>query len=193
MRDDISLPLVYNASGADSDFLSRLKKRAAKNFKWTREQSLQDSTYLAYWLAFFGQEDDALALCDFLVQVEFSGNYRHWSWIEGCLALGARLRRRQGDTEGAGDYVDRIRNQQFVADRLKGVLLQNYNRAVNSAIELASKSDERDARILVAKELCVMIELGGSSEKARDEIEAQFRENQARLMTLVDAPRGSTR
>ncbi len=56
--------------------MARMKDRAAKNFRWTAKRPLEDAMYLAYWSYVFGRDDDALQVCEFLSQFQFSGDYK---------------------------------------------------------------------------------------------------------------------
>ncbi len=185
----IELPRVFDVENDTNEFLVRMKRRAAKNFKWSREPSLRAAADLAYWLHLFHRDDDALELCEFLSAFEFADNFRHWSWVENALALGARLHRQRGNTQAAVACVDRIRQTRFVEDRLSGALLdENYGRLLDHALREGTPADERNSRLIYIAEVCVMNELGGSETYPPSVLEALYKENAARLRELVDAP-----
>ena len=187
----VDLPPEFDPEIETDDFLIRMKRRASKNFKGTREPSLAAAAYLAYWLHLFHRNDDACAVCAFLSQFEFTGDHRRWSWIANALALGARLHRLHGDPAIASANTARILAADFVERRLSGALLNdNYRRAVDFAVREGTPADERDARLIYIAEICVMNELGGSDVCPPDSLEQLYQENAARLRELVGAPAG---
>ena len=186
------LPAVFNSQGEPVKFMARMKDRAAKNFRWTAKRPLEDAMYLAYWSYVFGRNDDALQVCEFLSQFQFSGDYNLWTWIEASLALEARLLRTFGRQQKAAECVARIRATGFVEARLDGVLLSGKERNIGYAVSDGDKIRERNWRAIMMTELCVVIELGGSQELPVQRLEVMFQENVLRLQELVGAYQSTT-
>jgi hypothetical protein len=180
-------PKAFDSQHEPVKFLARMKSRAANNFKWTVSRSLEDAMYLAYWCHVFGRDEEALEVCEFLSAFEFAGNYNLWSWIEGSLALHARLLRGRDDPKAAVACTQRIRAAGFVEGRLSGSLLNNYQRNIGAAVNEQDKPRERDWRAVLAKELCTIIELGGSQTLPVQKAELMYQENLAHLQALVAA------
>ena len=171
--------------------MARIKRRAAKDFRWTRAVCLQSVMFLAYWLHVFGRNDEALEVCRFLAQAEFTGNYHLWGSVEWALALQARLLRHQGLPDEAAKCVDRIRSTGFLETRLDGGILQKYERDVQAALDDAtstSKPREQGWRILSLAETCILIELGGSSILPVTALEERHFANVQRLREMATLP-----
>lgn len=182
-------PKAFDPQHEPVKFLARMKSRAANNFKWTVSRSLEDAMYLAYWCHMFGRDDEALEVCEFLSTFEFAGNHSLWTWIEGSLALYARLLRGRNDQGAVGVCIQRIRAAGFVESRLSGLLLDSHQRNIGFAVSDGDKPRERDWRAVFAKELCTVIELGGSKLLPAQKAELLYQENLARLQELVGVPK----
>jgi len=183
------LPPVFNSQGEPVKFMARIKDRAAKDFRWTAKRPLEDAMYLAYWSFVFGRSDDALQVCEFLAQFEFSGDYNLWTWIEASLALEARLLRALRRKQEAAECIARVRTAGLVEERLDGVLLTRYQRNVSDTFSDGNRTRERDWRAIMLTELCVIVELGGSQQSPVQPLEVMFQENVSRLQELVGAPK----
>lgn len=184
------LPPAFLDEAEPHKFLSRLKKRASKNFKLTKSSSLENAFVLAYWLYVFGRDDEALEVCRFLGQVEFAGNFNIWSWVEKTLALQSRIVRLRGNKEESRRCVERIETACVVEARLKGSLLDGENGrrdCVRLATESGDKTDERDCRHLLLSELTYVIEVGRPSWMAVRKLENEYSENLVRLREIVGA------
>ena len=182
----MTLPPVFDSDGEPVKFMARVKNRAAKNFRWTSMRPLENAMYLAYWSYVFDRNEDALQVCEFLSLFQFSGNYNLWTWIEHSLALEARLLRSSNKHQEAADCVARIRAAGFVETRLDGSLLTGKDRNINDAVADGNKTRERDWRVLLMIELCVLIELGGSQQLPIGQLEYRLQENLVQLQRLVD-------
>ena len=184
--EQVSLPPTLLSAEDSGSFLSRVKARAAKRFRWTSAAALRDVTEAAYWLHVFRRDAEALEVCEFQGHYEFAGNYFLWTQVEFALALQARLLRKRRKRTRATVCVRRLRDAGFVEDRLKGSMLDR-----NSALKLALKQGdamaEREARLGRLEELCFIIELGGSKALPAAEAEADYSQNLARLRELAGA------
>lgn len=179
----IELPGAFNAETEQIKFLQGLKKKAAKNFSFTRMDALFTTHDLAYALYVFGRADECIEVCVTAARVEFNGNFNIWSPVETTLALYARVMGERNDKDKAKAAMDRVRAAGFVEARLAGELLSD--REIQDAMNEGDKTGERDWRLGRMSELCFMKELGGSSAFPVDKIDKLFMENLAALRTLL--------
>lgn len=193
--DAVKLPIVFNSEGEPSKFLARLKRRASKCFRWTHRRSLEESMLLAYWLYVFGEDANALEVCQFLTQAQLTVERRHWPYIEGSLSLLSRLLRSQGQNDEAAECIEPIRtiiNETFSPGvpeaRLAGAFLRRDEGSLEGALTDATgmgRLMERSARESMLVELCTLIELGGSLTLPVSVLEEKFEENLCRLKELA--------
>ncbi|MBB6049857.1 DUF6707 family protein [Armatimonas rosea] len=181
----ICLPNSFDAVGDTSPFMARMKHRASKDFRWSTSRALEDAMYLAYWSYVFQRDQDALETCTFLTQYAFADNHKLWGWVERTLALQARLLHSVGETELARACIERIRVAGFVEARLEGRLTSGYQRNIAHTQSDGRKTSERDWRAIYATELCVLIELGGSSVLPVAQLEELWQENLSWLRACV--------
>ena len=182
----ICMPDAFDADDESNKFLQRAKKRAAKDFKWTKTSSVRDASELAFWLHLFERDDEATEVAQFLEQFEFTGDYTIWSYVEGALALLARYERVNGKKGRHKALVKRIRDTGFVDARLEeGNLLAMYEDRVSQV--LGDKTSERNERVILIGELCTLRELGGSRRLPTDELEQRYTESYERLRELIGA------
>jgi len=149
---------------------------------------------LAYGCFIFGKEEQAMEVCEFLQQYQFMGDYSRWGWIEGSLALYSRLLRKHGKLEHATVCVDRIQATGFQKSRLSRTppnIMTSIEQNVKVAQEDNDHLRERDWRIVLLKEQCTVIEMGGSTDLPQTEAEAMFQSNLTRIKELVGALPGS--
>ncbi len=176
---------VLDADHEGNEYLGRMKQRIVKQFRWTSKWSLLDTADLAFLLYTLGREDEARKTAEFLAPYEFAGNFDLWSGVESALALLARIHRRRRPAR-ARACVARIREQQFVEDRLKGTLVRIYDSHVRTALAAGGKTREVESRLRLAEELCVVIELGGSKKLPVAAAEQAFRANLDRVRELIE-------
>jgi hypothetical protein len=183
-------PSAFDPKKETIPFLARMKKRAGKDFRWTRSRSLEAATLLAYWLHVFGKDDEALEVCAFVGQYEFAGNHDFWTWVESSLALQSRILRSRSQKEKSAQCIERIRAANFVQERLKGQLIYGENGYKVGAEDAQKEGDtklEQEWRIAMVQELTVLIELGGSKRLSPEKLEKEYKDNLARLRELVGA------
>lgn len=182
----MDLPAAFDAQSESVKFLARAKQRAAKSFSFTKSSALQYAADLAFWLYLFGREDEALEVCEFLGESEFSGRHDLWGWIEESLALQSRIQRYRRKKSQAEKCLNRIREVGFNSMRLKGGLLvgedgtAGFLDQIQNCLDDGNETGAREWRWMAIKELCWMIELGGSKkwsvQKAEKELQSQFAE-----------------
>jgi hypothetical protein len=183
MAEPVSLPEAFASDRESHEFLARVKKKASKNFRRTSAECLRNAGQLAFYLHALGRDEEALAVCRFLGQVQFDGNFNRWSPLETVLCLQARLARAQGNAEEAAESVRRVREAGFVAARLEGRLLDTE--PAERAARDGDKARERDFRLHVLDEVCFMSELGGSEAYPVATLERLHQETVERLRTLL--------
>ena len=64
MSQAVELPREMDPEGEPVKYLAQVKKRASKNFKWNRKQSLEEGAHLAFFLFVWGRTDEALAVAE---------------------------------------------------------------------------------------------------------------------------------
>ena len=84
---NVQFPPAFDGDRETAKFLARMKRRASKDFGWSCSRSLEDAMYLAYWLNVFGEDHQALDVCEFLGEAQFTGDTRLWTWIEGSPGI----------------------------------------------------------------------------------------------------------
>ncbi len=184
MNDPVNLPAAFDVRAESNAFLKRVKKRAATKFAFTKSTSMRDAEDVAFWLFVFRRNDEALEVCRFLSTYEFAGRFDLWNSVETSLALESRLLRAAGKKGAAKKCVDRIRAVGVLPMRLKGGLLIGEGGTAGSLDQVGyciaenRLADAREWRLMALKELCVMIELGGSKKwpiaRAEKEFQSQL-------------------
>ena len=182
----MNLPDAFDAQAESVGFLVRAKQRATQSFSFTKSSAMQNASDLAYWLGVFGRDDEALDVCEFLGEAEFTGRFDLWGAVEESLALQSRILRHRRKKGQAAKCLERIREVGFAPMRLKGGLLigedgtAGFLDQVQCSLEAGSQTGAREWRLMAIKELCWMIELGGSKkwsvQKAEEELQSQLAE-----------------
>jgi hypothetical protein len=195
MAERVTLPPAFDADQEAHPFLVRVKKKAAKDFRWSKAGCLENALRLAWWLFIFGKEEEALEVCRFLGQSEFKGNFNLWTWVELGLALQARLTRQRGLADEAERCRERIAAAGFAKGRLEGNLLDGAGGRRDCVRQAAASGDEtreRDWSAMALMELCFVIEMVGSNACPVAHLEQEFEQICARLRTLLDVPAPGT-
>lgn len=109
----IDKPLEYSTAFSiekeDNSFFSRKKQSILKHFSFTREREVEKVYFLAYWLHVFGRDEEAVTVCDFLLQKEWDGNHSIWYHIEHAIGLKYVIEKQVGKyTLEHFDYINRI-------------------------------------------------------------------------------------
>ena len=105
-----------------------LKKCSFKSAK-----DLGNVTELATWLYVFGHYDDAVAVCDILKDMEFTGNYTLWDQADYALCLKARILRKRGDEKEREELLKKVNEHRHpelygnLVDWYRGTLNENIN------------------------------------------------------------------
>lgn len=186
------MPPVFQGELEEIKPIARAKRKAAKDFKWTRRYSLEDTMLLAYWLYIFDRKSEAMEICRFLAQAQFTGDVLLWVYVEGSLALQARLLRHMNHQDEAKVCIKRIETVMIEAYepgtlefRLQGNVLESYETNANLTQRDMRKPDERIWHLQALIECCTLIELGGSAALPIDVLEEHVREHKARLREIA--------
>lgn len=91
----IESPLAYSQVFAyeneQSKFFARKKKSLCETFKFNVERSLDRMYGLAFWLHVYKRNEEAIVVCDFLMQKEFEensiDNVSHWYHVGKAIGL----------------------------------------------------------------------------------------------------------
>lgn len=184
-KDLVILPDVFNEQLESITLLKRIKKKVSNKFSFKRPTSLNEAETLAQWLYVFRKDEEALTVCKFLSQVEFTGNYSIWSVIERSLALESRLLRTKGQQQQSATCIKTINKVGFVQERIFGGLYERQSENVQYAIERKDLPGEKGWRIILLSELCFAIELRLSANSPIDELESKYQENLQTLRNIT--------
>lgn len=80
----------------DRKKVQSLCKKILKKCSFRSTADLSNITELASWLYVYGYNDEAIAVCDLLKDLEFTGNYSLWDKADYTMCLKARILREQG-------------------------------------------------------------------------------------------------
>lgn len=67
---------VFSTENEYDAFFLKLKQSIVKRFSFTIEREVEKVYLLAYWLHIFGRNEEAIIVCNFLLQKEYDGNKR---------------------------------------------------------------------------------------------------------------------
>lgn len=78
---------VFSIEKEYNTFFSRKKQSILRHFSFTREREVEKVYFLAYWLHVFGRDEEAITVCNFLLQKEYDGNNSIWYHIARAIGL----------------------------------------------------------------------------------------------------------
>lgn len=78
---------VFSFDKEENHFLRRKKRSIAEHFKFSVEREVEKVYSLAYWLHVFKRNQEAVTVCDFLLQKEYDGDLGIWYHIEKAIGL----------------------------------------------------------------------------------------------------------
>lgn len=117
MSQTVELPPEMDPESESVKYLAQIKKRASKNFKWSRKASLEEGSDLAFFLFVWGRTDEALAVAEFLAQKPFTG-HDTWYLTEMVNVLAAHIHRKRGEAAKAAPFLKRIHEVGYIDTRL---------------------------------------------------------------------------
>ena len=77
-----------------------LCKKILKKCSFKSKNDLVNVSDLATWLYIYEYYDEAIAVCDLLLDLEFTGNYTIWWHADYIACLKARILREKNITDG---------------------------------------------------------------------------------------------
>ena len=92
----------------DRKKVQSLCKKILKKCSFRSTADLSNITELASWLYVYGYNDEAIAVCDLLKDLEFTGNYSLWDKADYTMCLKARILREQGQLPQREELIDKI-------------------------------------------------------------------------------------
>lgn len=108
-------------------------KRILKKCSFKSSNDLSNVKQLAFWLYIYGYYDEAIAVCDLLKDMEFTGNYRIWDNADNAMCLKARILREQGRLPEREELLKRVNEHRHpelyknLVDWYRGTLNENIN------------------------------------------------------------------
>lgn len=92
----------------DRKKVQSLCKKIIKKCSFKSNSDLSNVTELASWLYIYGHYDEAIAVCDLLKDMEFTGNYSLWDKADYAMCLKARILREQGQPAEREELIDKV-------------------------------------------------------------------------------------
>lgn len=100
---------VFSTENEYNAFFLKLKQSIVKRFSFTIEREVEKVYLLAYWLHIFGRNEEAIIVCNFLLQKEHDGNNSIWYHIERAIGLKFVIEKQMGEyTSEHFNYINRI-------------------------------------------------------------------------------------
>ena len=113
-----------------------LCKKILKKCSFKSRTDLQNVINLAIWLYIYEYFDYAVAVCDIITDLEFTGNYTLWDYTDNALCLKARILREQGNLTDREELIQKVNEHRH--PELYANLLDWYRGTLNENI----KSDD---------------------------------------------------
>lgn len=85
-----------------------LCKKILKKLSFKSVRDLANVNQLASWLYIYGYYDEAIAVCDILKDMEFTGNYDLWNRADYAMCLKARILRERGEMKEREVLLQRV-------------------------------------------------------------------------------------
>ena len=96
------------ANAVDKKKVQSLCKKILKKCDLKTQGSLVNVSDLAVWLYIYGYLKEAVAICDIIGNLEFTGNYTLWNYTDNALCLKARIMREQGNCIGREMILQKV-------------------------------------------------------------------------------------
>lgn len=92
----------------DSKKVQSLCRKILKKCSFKSNSDLSNITELASWLYIYGYPVEAIAVCDLLKDMEFTGNYSLWDKADYAMCLKARILREQGQPAEREELIYKV-------------------------------------------------------------------------------------
>lgn len=164
-------------STVDKKKVQSLCKKILKKCSFRSRNDLSNVSDLATWLYIYGCYEEALAVCNLLSGIEFSGNYDIWWHADYTMCLQARILRERNISEGREELLERINEHRH--PELYKNLVDWYRETVN--INIQSDDDYNPKRIndgwrMAKIEFAIMYREGGGHSIPNEEFDTDIQE-----------------
>ena len=116
----------------DRKKVQSLCKKILKKCSFRSTADLSNVTELASWLYIYGYNDEAIAVCDLLKDLEFTGNYSLWDKEDYTMCLKERILREQGQLTESKELIDKVNEHRH--PELYGNSVNWYRETLNKNI-----------------------------------------------------------
>lgn len=138
-------------------------KKILKKMSFKSGTDIGNLEDLAFWLYIYGRIEAALAVCDLVRDVPFTGNYSLWDRVDTTLCLKARILRESGCEQEAGSLIEFINQYRHPAlyRNIVPWFTQRIPENIQSAMSRGSKAGVRDWRLNYLRNAVRYLEPGG--------------------------------
>lgn len=169
--------IIENIMGTVNKKIQSLCKKILKKCSFKSKNDLVNVSDLATWLYIYEYYDEAIAVCDLLLDLEFTGNYTIWWHADYTACLKARILREKNITDGRKELLERVKKHRHPDLYINGV--DWYRITVNKNIQ--SDDDYSPNRIndgwrMEKLKHAIMYREAGSHPIPDEEFEADIKE-----------------
>lgn len=138
-------------------------RRILKKCSFKSGKDLNNITELAVWLYVYGFCKEAIAVCDIVKDIPFTGNYTLWDNVDTALCLKARILREQGNNIKSSEIVDLVNEHRHPELYGNGVgwFTETLDKNIKSNLEDNFKSGAREWRMIKLEKAISYREAGG--------------------------------
>lgn len=110
-KEYVMQEIIENIMGTvNKKKVQSLCKKILKKCSFKSKNDLVNVSDLATWLYIYEYYDEAIAVCDLLLDLEFTGNYTIWWHADYIACLKARILREKNITDGRKELLERVKN-----------------------------------------------------------------------------------
>ncbi|EKY2085122.1 hypothetical protein RA255_004157 [Cronobacter sakazakii] len=164
---------------------------SSKSIK-TDKAIVETLTKLAYFFFIDEKEQEAMAVCDQLANIQFNNDYDYWTWVEYALCLRIELSSRLGDPEKKEISISVIKKALDSGEGLvKKIRNQVHERFMNGEefgideVESKDSDAEFEARMIYLMKLFKAKAFGGSEFFNPNFVDAEVRNTLKILQALL--------
>ncbi|EJG0609210.1 hypothetical protein CVY58_RS21545, partial [Cronobacter sakazakii] len=164
---------------------------SSKSIK-TDKAIVETLTKLAYFFFIDEKEQEAMAVCDQLANIQFNNDYDYWTWVEYALCLRIELSSRLGDPEKKEISISVIKKALDSGEGLvKKIRNQVHERFMNGEefgideVESKDSDAEFEARMIYLMKLFKAKAFGGSEFFNPNFVDAEVKNTLKILQALL--------
>ncbi|EKK5245875.1 DUF6707 family protein [Cronobacter sakazakii] len=164
---------------------------SSKSIK-TDKAIVETLTKLAYFFFIDEKEQEAMAVCDQLANIQFNNDYDYWTWVEYALCLRIELSSRLGDPEKKEISISIIKKALDSGEGLvKKIRNQVHERFMNGEefgideVESKDSDAEFEARMIYLMKLFKAKAFGGSEFFNPNFVDAEVKNTLKILQALL--------